>query len=80
MLSPVDFISGPRTVSDSGNFKNGNTDSFTATWSILISLVKSKSFNLAPFIIHVATFARGTPIALLTNGTVLLARGFASMI
>jgi hypothetical protein len=31
MTSPVDFISGPSTVSTPGNLMNGNTGSFTLT-------------------------------------------------
>ena len=37
------------------------------------------SASVAPTISRAATFASGTPVALLTNGTVRLARGFASM-
>ena len=36
------------------------------------------SAMLAPTEILAAAFANGTPVALLTNGTVLEARGFAS--
>jgi hypothetical protein len=32
MTSPVDRISGPRTVSTPGNRPNGRTAAFTATW------------------------------------------------
>ena len=58
----------------------GNMDSLTATCLILISSRNPKSLSLYPTINLAAIFASGTPTALLTNGTVLLALGLASII
>ena len=86
MTSPVERISGPSAVSTSGNRLNGNTASFTATVSGESSSTERvskpsvrNSAKVAPSITRVATLANGTPVALATNGTVRLARGFASM-
>ena len=86
MTSPVERISGPRAVSTSGNRLNGNTASFTATVSGESSSTERvskpsvrNSAKVAPSITRVATLANGTPVAFATNGTVRLARGFASM-
>ena len=83
MTSPVERISGPRIVSTSGKRLNGSTASFTATCAPSAG-GRSKpsarsSSNVAPSITRAATLASGTPVALLTNGTVRLARGFASI-
>ena len=86
MTSPVDRISGPSAVSTSGNRLNGNTASFTATVSgesrrterVSKPSVRN-SAKVAPSITRVATLANGTPVAFATNGTVRLARGFASI-
>ena len=43
------------------------------------ALPSRSSASVAPTMTRAATFASGTPVALLTNGTVRLARGFASM-
>ena len=78
ITSPVLFISGPSTVSTPGNFRNGNTASFTEKWRGQISRVKPSSSRLFPPITSAASFARGRPIALATKGTVREARGFTS--
>ena len=78
ITSPVDFISGPRIGSASGNFANGNTDSFTAKNFGTRSIVRPSSFSLLPAMTRAAIFASGTPVALETNGTVREARGFTS--
>ncbi|CAB4724079.1 unannotated protein [freshwater metagenome] len=83
MTSPVERISGPRMVSTSGNLLNGSTASFTATFpraGLLSKPSARSSSNVEPTITRAATLARGIPVALLTNGIVLLARGFASKI
>ena len=83
MTSPVDRISGPKTGSASGNRLNGRTASFTATWSPTTrshSKPSSRSSaRVAPIITRLATLAKGTPVALATNGTVRDARGLASI-
>ena len=84
ITSPVERISGPRIVSTSGKRSNGSTASFTATWPpvarrVQRALRRAAAASVAPTITRAATFASGTPVALLTNGTVRLARGFASM-
>ena len=84
MTSPVERISGPRIVSTSGKRPNGRTASLTETCppvagSCRYPLARS-SARVAPTMSRAAILARGTPVALLTNGTVRLARGFASMI
>ena len=78
ITSPVDFISGPRTVSTPGNLMNGNTASLTLTCTGTISAVKPCSASERPTMQRAAILANGTPIALLTKGTVRLARGFTS--
>ena len=78
MTSPVDFISGPSPTSTFGKRWNGNTASFTETCFGMICSVNPMSLSDLPIITWVAICARGFPIALLTNGTVLDARGFTS--
>ncbi len=78
MTSPVDFISGPSTVSTCGNLMKGKTDSFTATCLCSIASMPVMASMLSPSMARVATLASGTPIALETNGTVREARGFTS--
>ena len=79
MTSPVDFISGPRIVSTPGNRANGNTGDFTQYWFDLQfgREVRTRA-AFFPTISFAAIFASGTPVALLTNGTVRDARGFTS--
>ena len=77
MTSPVDRISGPRRVSTSKRLK-GNAASFTATPGTSGSSGMFRSANRSPAITRAASRASGTPVALLTKGTVRLARGFTS--
>ena len=89
MTSPVDFISGPRTVSTPSpstlrNLLKGRTASLTlmphatpSPFSGSIPLFRSSEI-LIPVAISAAAFATCLPVALLTNGTVLDALGFAS--
>ena len=78
MTSPVDFISGPSRVSTLANLSKGKTASFTAQCFSSVSPVIPRSSRLMPSINLVASLAKGTPVALLTKGTVLDARGFTS--
>ena len=78
MTSPVDFISGLRITSMPGNRANGNTASFTDICFGMISSVKPRSFSFLPAITKAANFASGTPVTLLTKGTVRDALGFTS--
>ena len=77
MTSPVDFISGPSTVSTPGKRANGNTASFTPTWSKRGGL-KPKLLSVSPAMMRDAILATGSPITLATNGTVRDARGLTS--
>ena len=80
MTSPVDFISGPSTVSAPGKRPKGMTASFTLKCSKRRSSGGSpKSASLSPAMTRAAHFASGTPVAFEVKGTVRLARGFASM-
>ena len=83
ITSPVERISGPRAVSTPGKRLNGSTASFTETCPKLVGGFSKPSVrssaSVAPSMTRLATFANGTPVALATNGTVRLARGFASM-
>ena len=83
ITSPVERISGPSRVSTPGKRPNGSTASFTLTMPAPAggrSRPSSRSSaKVDPTITRAATMARGTPVALATNGTVRLARGLASM-
>ena len=80
MTSPVDFISGPKTVSAPGKRPKGMTASFTLKCSKRLSSGgRSSVASFSPAMTRAATFASGTPVAFEVNGTVRLARGFASM-
>ena len=79
MTSPVDFISGPSSVSAPANLSNGRTASLTATWVRTGSSVKPTSARVSPAIRRAACAARGAPTAFATKGTVRDARGLASM-
>ncbi len=83
MTSPVERISGPRSVSTSGKRLKGSTASLTETWApgagSLSTPSARSSASVAPTITRAATLARATPVALATNGTVRLARGLASI-
>ena len=78
ITSPVDFISGPKIVSTPGNLIKGKTASLTEKKSGVNSLVNFCSFKLIPAIAFAAILAKGFPIALETNGTVLDALGLTS--
>ena len=79
MTSPVDRISGPRMTSTPGNLVNGKTTSLTLTCLGSGCSAAPSSARPWPIITLAAIFAHGTPVALLTNGTVRDARGFTSM-
>ena len=82
ITSPVERISGPSAGSTSGNRLKGITASLTATWPPTGSRSTPSarsSASVAPSITRVATLASDTPVAFATNGTVRLARGFASI-
>ena len=93
ITSPVDFISGPRiesTWSPAGvrNRWNGSTASLTAIGAsagrsppspVAGSRPSARSCAIvAPSAIRAAALASCTAVAFDTNGTVRLARGFAS--
>ena len=77
ITSPVDFISGPSTVSTPGKRANGNTASLTPTWSKRGGC-RLKLASGSPAMMRAAILATGRPITLATNGTVREARGFTS--
>ena len=79
ITSPVLRISGPSTMSTPANFTNGKTLSFTLTCAGTGSESTPCSASVMPAIAFTATFATGRPVALATNGTVRLARGFTSI-
>ena len=78
MTSPVDFISGPSSVSTPGKRTNGNTGVFTKNPDTSRSSVSPCSASVRPIISLAATFASGTPVAFERYGTVRDARGFTS--
>ncbi len=92
MTSPVERISGPRTVSTTvpdavRNRLNGSTASLMATGEVAGwwepsrsgSTPRSRSEAIdSPAMTCAAALASGTPVALATNGTVREARGLAS--
>src|SRR3990172_8665512 len=78
ITSPVERISGPSTISTPENLMNGNTASFTETCAGSGSFVTPCSASDTPAITLAAILATGSPVALATNGTVRLARGFTS--
>ena len=65
-------------MSAPGNLRNGKTDSLTKIRLTCRSSVSPCSASVRPAMIRAATLARGTPVALLTNGVVREARGFTS--
>src|SRR5690606_5415176 len=79
ITSPVDFISGPRIGSTPGNLLKGNTASFTEKYGGTTSLVKFCCASEVPAMQRAAIFARDTPMAFDTNGTVRDARGLTSI-
>src|SRR5580704_5537251 len=76
ITSPVERISGPSAGSTPGNLLNGNTGDFTnlcGTGRVPetrppVRYAKSRIF--LPVISPTAILGSGTPVALLTNGTV----------
>ena len=82
MTSPVDFISGPSTVSTPGKRANGNTASLTPIWRAAPGSkfcgASSKLASDSPAMMRAAILATGRPITLATNGTVREARGLTS--
>ena len=79
ITSPVERISGPSSESLPAKRSNGITASLTATWSPHGSVGRSSAASFSPSITRQAILASGIPVALLTNGTVRDARGFASI-
>ena len=77
MTSPVDFISGPSTVSTPGKRLNGNTASLTAMCLSFFS-TRPKLARLSPAMMREAILAIGSPMTLATKGTVREARGLTS--
>ena len=80
ITSPVDFISGPSMGSLPASLRKGRTTFFTETIEGTGSVVNSRSSSVSPAMSRAAYFARGTPIDLLTNGTVREARGLTSRV
>ena len=81
MTSPVDFISGPSTVSTPGKRANGNTASLTPICVVTPARTcrfKPKLASFSPAMMRAAILATGRPITLATNGTVREARGLTS--
>ena len=70
ITSPVLRISGVRTIGDPGKRLKGNTDSLIAQCLGIISSVNPMSLSFAPAMTRAPSLAKGTPIALLTKGTV----------
>ena len=62
-----------------GKRLKGKTDSLTAQYGGMISLVNPRSFSFSPAMMREASLASGTPIALETKGMVREARGLTSM-
>src|SRR5213593_2375531 len=75
MTSPVDRISGPRTVSTPGNLTKGKTDSLTAMWGNSRPSHPSQGSSVSPSAARVAILASGSPIVFETKGTGREARG-----
>ncbi len=78
ITSPVDFISGPSTVSTPGKRAKGNTASFTARCFGRVRLRLEAAESFSPAMTRAAILATGMPITLATNGTVREARGLTS--
>ena len=78
MTSPVERISGPSTGSAPGKRAKGSTAALTDTCPRDCPWDRARSDTLAPAVRRHAASTRFTPVALLTNGTVRDARGFAS--
>ena len=80
MTSPVDFISGPehRVGAREAPERHDRLLDAEARRARGRRLGRSISASFSPAMTRAATFASGTPVALLTNGTVRLARGLTS--
>ena len=65
-------------MSTPGKRLNGKTDSLTEKCCTATSVVTPSSRSFAPAMTLAAIFASGTPMALLTKGTVREARGLTS--
>ena len=76
IASPVDFISGPNTVSRPVIFNHEKVGTFTD--APLIGKISGKFLIFSPNIKSTAILANGYPVDLLTKGSVLLALGLAS--
>ena len=81
MTSPVDCIAGPRDGSTPRRRAVEKTGAFTATndGSATRPPDQPRSVRRAPRAIRVPSSTSGTPVTFERNGTVRLARGFASM-
>ena len=78
MTSPVERISGPSTGSAPGKRANGSTAALTLICEGGCHRGKFSSDRVSPAASRQAAWTRFTPVALLANGTVREARGFAS--
>jgi hypothetical protein len=78
MTSPVLRISGPSRMSTPGNLMNGKHHFLCRDKSGHGSSVKPSSRSVLPAMTRAASLASGTPMALLTKGTVRDARGLTS--
>ena len=78
MTSPVERISGPSTMSTPGNLANGKTASLTETYLGIGSVVTPWFSSDLPTMTRAAAWARFSPVALETKGTVREARGLTS--
>src|ERR1700704_4309503 len=81
ITSPVDFISGPSTVSTSVSLTVENTGAFTATSGRggTSPVDQPSDASVWPRMTRTASSTIGTPLTLLRNGTVRDARGLTSM-
>ena len=79
ITSPVERISGPSTGSLPGKRANGSTAALTLHCRGGRSGGSPSSEIVAPSARRHAALTSSTPVALLTNGTVRDARGFASI-
>ena len=78
ITSPVDFISGPNEMLIALETEKGKDRFLDRIVRRHNFLVNPSSRRVMPVITLAASLASGTPIALLTNGTVREARGFTS--
>src|ERR1039458_217931 len=78
MTSPVERISGPRSVSTPSKRRKGNTGALMEKPRTGGSSVRPMPGRVSPRQRRAARRANGTPVAFATNGTVREARGFTS--